>query len=598
MRAAARAMRGTAGNKAMLTPTDMPGNGGDAPAPFDLLQGLSAEQAQLLRSKLTSLSIRAGGLFIHAGEPGDCLYIIRRGEVEVAAPAGGGPRKVLARLGTGHVVGEMALLNREPRNADVVAATDCELDRLSAVGFETLCAQMPVLKLVLTRLVAHRLSWSGSDVLARRIGAYTVIAPIGEGGMAWVYRAVCDNAPADDPERRVVALKMLPHSLVTRPGFLEQFRQEASVMTGLRHEHIVSLYDTIEIYGTMFLVLEYVHGRSLRDWVESHGKLSPDNVWEIACSVTQALRAAHARGVIHRDVKPENIMIRQDGIVKLMDFGISVPVSGPTVDLGGVAVSPRYGAPEIFAGERGDPAADFYNLGIMLYEMVAGCAPFSAESYEEWAEQHQSVPPPPLRHHCPNVRPDLEALINAALIKDPVKRWQAVAPMLDRLSVRTVVQTSASFAGARLRIRPAGDGAHAVSTEPPRPVQAAAAAQPMMALWIRFPGEPKERAFLMAKPLVIGRDAPADILVPDAMVSRRHVEFSLSSSGLHVRDLGSSNGSFVNEQPIVQADLRQGDQLRVGSTLLTFERESATGYHFSLASCFQLPDSDPGNLTG
>ncbi|MBI5685151.1 MAG: protein kinase [Verrucomicrobia bacterium] len=582
-----------------MMPTDTPGNADGAPAPFDLLQGLSAEQAQLLGSKLTSLSIRAGGLFIHAGEPGDCLYIIRSGEVEVTAPssAAGGARKVLARLGPGHVVGEMALLNREPRNADVAAATDCELDRLSAVGFESLCAQMPVLKLVLTRLVAHRLSWSGSDVLARRIGAYTVIAPIGEGGMAWVYRATCNTAPADDPERRVVALKMLPHSLVTRSGFLEQFRQEASVMTGLRHENIVSLYETIEIYGTMFLVLEYVHGRSLRDWVESHSKLAPDNVWDIACSVTQALRAAHARGVIHRDVKPDNIMVRHDGVVKLMDFGIAVPVSGPTVDLGGVAISPRYGAPEIFAGERGDPAADFYNLGIMLYEMVAGCAPFSAETYEEWAELHQSAAPPPLKQHCANVRPDLEALITAALIKDPARRWQAIVPMLDRLSVKTTVQTTASFVGSRLRVRTAEDGAHAVSTEPPRDPQPAATPRAMLALWFRFPGEPKERAFLMTKPLVVGRDAPADILIADAMVSRRHAEFSVTPRGLHVRDLGSSNGCFVNEHPVAQADLRQGDQLRVGSTLLTFERESATGIHFSIAPCAQLPAGGPDNVS-
>ncbi|MFA6563948.1 MAG: protein kinase [Verrucomicrobiia bacterium] len=582
----------------MPMPTDIPDSPSGAPAPFDLLEGFSAEQAALLRSRLTSLSIQAGGLFIRAGEPGDCLYVVRSGEVEVAAPpaAAGGARKVLARLGPGHVVGEMALLNREPRNADVIAATDCELDRLSAVDFESLCAQVPVLKLVLTRLVAHRLSWSGSDVLARRIGSYTVIAPIGEGGMAWVYRAVCNTAPADDPERRVVALKMLPHSLVTRSGFLEQFRQEASVMTGLRHENIVSLYETIETYGTMFLVLEYVQGRSLRDWVESRGKFAPDNVWDIACGVTQALCAAHARGVIHRDVKPDNIMVRHDGVVKLMDFGIAVPVSGPTVDLGGVAISPRYGAPEIFAGERGDPAADFYNLGIMLYEMVAGRAPFTADTYEDWAEMHQTTMPPPLRQYCPNVRPDLEALITAALIKDPAERWKAIAPMLDRLSVKTVVQTTASFVGSRLRIRPTEGGGHAVSTEPPHS-QPAAKPPAMIALWIRFPGEPKERAFLMTRPLVIGRDAPADILIADVMVSRRHAEFSITPQGLHMRDLGSSNGSFVNEQQITEANLIQGDQLRVGSTLLTFERESPTGIHFSIASCAQLPAGDTGNVS-
>ncbi|MFA5189121.1 MAG: protein kinase [Verrucomicrobiia bacterium] len=570
----------------MQTPTETPDDSSVAkPATFDLLEGFTSEQAALLSSKLTTLSIKARGLFIHAGEPGDCLYIIRKGEAEVcvASPDGSGGRKVLARLGPGHVVGEMALLNREPRNADVIATTDCELDRLSAVDFESLCGRVPVLKMVLTRLVAHRLSWSGSDVLARRIGSYTVIAPIGEGGMAWVYRAICNTVPADDPERRVVALKMLPHSLVTRPGFLEQFRQEANVMTGLRHENIVSLYETIEIYGTMFLVLEYVQGRSLRDWVGSQGRLSPDEVWSIACSITQALCAAHARGVIHRDVKPDNIMLRQDGVVKLMDFGIAVPLKGPTVDLGGVAISPRYGAPEIFAGERGDPAADFYNLGIMLYEMVTGRSPFTADSYEEWAEAHQTIAPPPLQQYCPGLRSDLEALINAALIKNPAERWQAIAPLLDRLSVKTVVQAPAPLAGAQPHICTTKDGSRIATAGPSRA---------MMAFWVRFPGEPKERAFLMTKPLVIGRDTPADILIADMMVSRRHAEFSVTPQGLHVRDLDSSNGLFVNGEQVTEADLHQGDQLRIGSTLLTFERESATGIHFSVAPCVNLPAGD------
>ena len=574
----------------MQKPTGIPDDSHAAPpAPFDLLQGFSSEQAVLLRSRFTTLSIKAGGTFIRAGEPGDCLYVIRAGEVEVSEPplAPGGGRKVLARPGAGHVVGEMALLNREPRNADVTAVTDCELDRLSAADFESLCVQLPVLKLVLTRLVARRLSWSGGDVLARRIGSYTVIAPIGEGGMAWVFRAICDTAAVNDPGRDVVALKMLPHSLVTRHGFLEQFRQEARVMTGLRHENIVTLYETIETYGTMFLVLEYVQGRSLREWMENRRRFSNDEVWGIACGVAQALCAAHARGVIHRDVKPDNIMLRHDGVVKLMDFGIAVPVSGPSVDLGGVAVSPRYGAPEIFAGARGTPAADFYNLGVMLYELLAGRSPFVAGSYEEWAMAHQTAVPASLRQFRADVRPDLEALVNAALTKDPVGRWAAVAPMLERLSVKTGIRPLASPGGEPPLTQAAGGR---TVTAGPAGGEEKDARRPgvkppaMMALWIRFPGEPKERAFLMTRPLVIGREAPADIVIEDAMISRRHAELSITAHGLHVRDLGSSNGSSLNRQPIVEAGLHQGDQLRVGCTVLTFERESATGIHLGATS--------------
>ena len=540
------------GSMAMQTPTEgTEGSRSSAPAPFDLLEGFSAEQAALLRSRFTPMSVAAGGLFIRVGEPGDCLYLVRAGEVEVAAPpsVAGGGRKLLARLGPGHVIGEMALLNREPRNADVSAVTDCKLDRLSSEDYNALCGQLPVLKLVLTRLVAHRLSWSGSDVIERRIGSYTVIEPIGEGGMAWVYRAERHDARPDRSDGRVVALKMLPHALVTRPGFLEQFRQEAAVMTGLRHENIVTLYETIEIYGTMFLVLEYVRGSCLRDQVDRRGKFPPDEVWNIACSITQALRVAHARGVIHRDVKPDNIMVREDGVMKLMDFGIAVPVSGPTVDLGGVAISPRYGAPEIFTGERGTPAADFYNLGIMLYELIAGRLPFTADTYEEWATAHQTATPLPLRVFCPDVRPDLEALINATLMGN----------------------------GLAASAKPSYEG----QISPP---PSAGKPPAMMALWIQFPGEPKERVFLMTKPLVVGREAPADIVIADASLSRRHLELSISAGGLHARDLGSSNGSHFNGQQVAETDLRQNDRLRIGCTVLTFERESATGIHLTVAA--------------
>ncbi len=371
----------------------------------------------------------------------------------------------------------------------------------------------------------------------------------------------------------MVALKMLPHSLVTRPGFLEQFRQEAAVMTGLRHENIVSLYETIEVYGTMFLVLEYVQGTCLRDLVDRRGTFPPDEVWAIACSITQALCAAHARGVIHRDVKPDNIMVRDDGVMKLMDFGISVPISGPTVDLGGVAVSPRYGAPEIFAGERGEPSADFYNLGIMLYELVTGRLPFSADTYEEWATAHQTATPMPVRMFCSEVRPDLEAFINATLVKNPVQRWAAVAPLLKGLSATTEVLPASPAGGSSV---PTGGGA-VPSPSGTRPLT-------MMALWIQFPGEPKERVFLMTRPLVVGREAQADIFIADGGMSRRHLELSVTVVGLHARDLGSRNGSFLNGEPITETDVRQGDRLRMGHTEFVFERESATGIHLGVST--------------
>jgi len=289
----------------------------------DLLQDLSDADAALLHSKLTELAVRCGETIIHQGAAGDCLYLVRRGELEVRRGD-----KLLARLSSGHVVGEMALLNREPRNADVIAVTDGVLARLAATDFEELCRRAPQLRWLLTRLVARRLNWSDADLLARRIGPYQVVAQLGAGAMGWVFRAVCAPAEPGQPADQV-ALKMLPHPLVERPGFLDRFRQEASLLQRLQHPHIVRLRDTIELYGTIFLALEFVPGANAREWVDQRGLPTEDDARCIVRSVMAALQAAHASGVLHRDVKPDNLMIRHDGVVKLTGFGIAAPITAP-----------------------------------------------------------------------------------------------------------------------------------------------------------------------------------------------------------------------------------------------------------------------------
>jgi serine/threonine protein kinase len=610
----------------------------DTPPPnpdrFEPLAGFSPEQAGLFRSKLVECAVKAGDTIIRAGDPGDCLYVIREGLVEVRAPRAAPADtevKVLARLGPGNVIGEMALLNREPRNADVVALDDGVLCRLAAADFDALCAQLPVLKLFLTRLVAHRLSWSGADLLARRIGNYSVIARLGGGGMGWVFRAVREQERPGQPAREQVAIKMLPHTLATRPGFLERFRQEADVMARVRHENIVTLYEAIEAYGTMFLALEYVRGMTVREWVARHGQPSVDDVRRIARATIRALQAAHDHNVIHRDVKPDNLMLREDGAVKLMDFGIAVPVSGPTVSLGGVSLTPVYAAPELFGGARGDPSADYYSLGVMLYELLAGRLPLQADTFNDWALQHMQVEPPPLRQVCPSVPDDLDALVRAALIKDPQSRRTSVQAALEVFASQSVVVrrppvmqqpaavapasamaadastvvTSASTAASPAVVNsttPSQSGAPTVVSKTPtiaavkvpaapRVVAAPAPAPqpkavavaekpPLLALWLKLPGEAKEHAFLMTKPLIIGRDPTADICIPDRAMSRHHAEIASTPQGIRVRDLKSSNGTFLNDQPVTEILLRRGDRLQVGLMEITFESESATGVHF------------------
>jgi len=379
---------------------------------FNFWDKVGATAATQLRQRLTDRVIPAGQTFIRQGEPGDCLYFLRQGRAEVRHRGA-----LLATLEAGHVIGEMALLDRQPRNADVLAGTDCILSRLSLADFDDLCRQLPELRLVLTHLVAHRLNWSGTDVLARRIGPYEIIQQLGAGNMGWVYRATRGA--------ELFAIKMLPHPLVHQPGFLERYRREAHLLGLVSHEHIVQIHDLIELYGTAFLVLEYIHGRNAQEWVIQSGQPAVADVRRIVMAVVRALHAAHAGGVLHCDIKPGNIMLRTDGTVKLVDFGIATSAHA-SADKLDAELTPGYAAPEQFAGERG-PAIDYYGLGVAAYELLAGKLPFIGTTVTDWARLHREVPPPPLRGDIPA---DLAGFVQAALIKNPAARLTALQPFV------------------------------------------------------------------------------------------------------------------------------------------------------------------------
>ncbi len=396
----------------------LPVTSGAKPPVFDIWAGLSDEEAAVLRTRLAEESRLAGEVFIHDGAIDECLYLIREGEVEVRRRD-----QLLAHLGVGDIVGEMAMFNRQPRNADVIAVTDCTLSRLTAADLRDLCQHLPTLKIILTRLVAHRLSWSSADVLTRTIGSYVVVEQLGAGNMGWVFRAVRGQTE--------FALKMLPHPLVQRPFFLDRFREEANCLQQLHHANIVQLQEVVELYGTVFLALEYVRGGNAKEWmIQRGGRLDPLDVRTMTRSVVRALQAAHARAVVHCDVKPSNIMIDTDGRVKLVDFGIAGSLSDPaSLEVG---MTPGYAAPERFSTARGSPEADFYSLGVAAYETLTGQLPFDAETISDWAVAHREQVQVPVHARAPDVPTDLAEFIEAALTKDPVQRHVALQPCLQR----------------------------------------------------------------------------------------------------------------------------------------------------------------------
>src|SRR6266545_2949801 len=253
---------------------------------------------------------------------------------------------------------------------------------------------------------------------------YEVGRLLGAGGMAEVFEG------RDRLLARRVAIKVLLAEFSQDPSFLVRFKREAQVAASLSHPNIVGVYDTGVEGGTNFIVMEYVEGRTLRDLLRIGGPPPADRAAGIASDVCDALAAAHARGLIHRDVKPANVMLSGDGTVKVMDFGIARATTSETItQTHAVIGTAQYISPEQVEGREDDARSDLYSLGCMLYEMLTGRVPFSGESPIAIAYRHVREDPVPLRRIDPRVPPAFEAISMRAMAKNPYHRYQTAAEM-------------------------------------------------------------------------------------------------------------------------------------------------------------------------
>ncbi len=252
-------------------------------------------------------------------------------------------------------------------------------------------------------------------------GRYELHRRLGRGGMAEVFLA------RDQLLDRPVAVKVLFPEFATDPSFVERFRREATAAANLNHPNIVGVYDWGEADNTYFIVMEYVDGRTLSEILRAEGPLHPDRVAEIGADVAAALGFAHRNGVVHRDVKPGNVIVTANGLVKVADFGIARAITASSDDdltqAGTVMGTAAYFSPEQARGEPVDPRSDIYSLGCVLYELVVSRPPFGGDSTVGIAYKHVHESPVPPRQHNPALPQALEAIILKCLAKNPANRY-------------------------------------------------------------------------------------------------------------------------------------------------------------------------------
>jgi serine/threonine-protein kinase len=268
------------------------------------------------------------------------------------------------------------------------------------------------------------------QVLARR---YVLGDELGAGGMARVVRAW------DVVLDRKVAVKLLPAGVVDATA-RERFRREARSSASFAHPNAVAVYDAGEDGGQLFLVMELVEGPSLAHVLHERGRLSVDDALRIADGVLAALAAAHAAGIVHRDVKPGNVLLGPNGEVKLADFGIARRLDDLAHDLTAahtVLGTPRYTSPEQLAGQPATPASDIYAVGVVLFEMLAGVPPFEGPSASAVAAAHQAAPIPDVAAWRPDAPPAVASAVARALAKDPAARFPNATAMRAALTAHT-----------------------------------------------------------------------------------------------------------------------------------------------------------------
>src|SRR3954449_5074691 len=252
---------------------------------------------------------------------------------------------------------------------------------------------------------------------------YTIERKLGAGGMANVYLA------EDGELGRRVAIKILNDRHSHDDQFVERFRREAKNAAGLSHPNIVSIYDRGEAEGTYYIAMEYLEGRSLKELIVGRGPAPIKLAIDYSRQTLAALAAAHRQGIVHRDIKPHNVIVGPEGRLKVTDFGIARSGASQMTEVGSIIGTAQYLSPEQARGAPVDQTSDLYSVGVVLYEMLTGQVPFTGDTPLEIAMKHLSEVPKPPSEHRDDVPHDLDSVVLRALAKEPSERYPSAEEM-------------------------------------------------------------------------------------------------------------------------------------------------------------------------
>jgi serine/threonine protein kinase len=306
-----------------------------------------------------------------------------------------------------------------------------------------------------------------SDTLINTLfdGRYRIVRKLGMGGMANVYLA------EDEVLGRRVAIKILNDRHAGDDQFVERFRREAKNAASLSHPNIVSIYDRGEAEGTYYIAMEYLDGRSLKELIVARGPAPIHLAIDYARQILAALRFAHRHGIVHRDIKPHNVLVDGEGRLKVTDFGIARAGASQMTEAGSIIGTAQYLSPEQAKGAPVDQTSDLYSVGVVLYELLTGVVPFSGDTPVEIAMKHLSTVPEPPSAKRADIPRDLDMIVMRALAKDPAERYQSAEEMeadLRRVNRGVAISPVTEEAATAIISRPPAD-VTAITSHAPRP---------------------------------------------------------------------------------------------------------------------------------